>query len=154
MKKILICILLITSILLVSCDQFPIGMYNMTTPRDYDDSMWRSTDPDMWFTVDIIYEAEPSNSKIFTPPVVSKGEFYHNGKVYNINLNFLVEGEISVYTEINGESIYIFGLQGTSSSEEYFKCKFDVPQSDPLNLEGVYDDVELVRILVNNKNLE
>lgn len=153
MKKAFICLLLIACIFLVSCDQFPIGFFNMTVPTDIDGSTWLCTEPLFWFEVDIIHEAEPSNSKVFTPPVVVNGEFYHNKEVYKITrINSDFGGEMSVFGVINGEEIFLFDLTGTSFTEKCFKCKFKASQSDLLNLDGLYDDIELIRILDYNDN--
>ncbi len=144
MKKILVCMLLVTCLLLVSCHG------KLLAPRSYDGSTWLSTEPLMWFTVDVIFEAETSNFK--SPPVVSKGEFYYNGEVYDINVRYM-DGEcIFVDAEINGEQVCIFVINGYSSSEEYYKGNFEASSKDPLGLEGKYDTIELVRVYPEGKN--
>lgn len=146
MKKIMICILLITCVLLVSCDRIErlTGHFNMISPSSFDNSTWRSTDPDIWFTVDVISEAEPVNFQ--SPPVVSKGEFRHNGEVYNINVRYMDDECIFVDAEINGEQVCIFQINGYSGNGEYYKGDFEAGYYDPLNLEGKYETVTLVRV--------
>lgn len=147
MKKIMICILLITSILLVSCDRIErlTGHFNMISPSSFDNSTWRSENPDIWFTVDVILEAEPVNFQ--SPPVVSKGEFRHNGEVYNITVRYMDDECIFVDAEINGEQVCIFNILGYSGNGEFYKGDFKAGYYDPLNLEGKYETVTLVRVL-------
>ncbi len=149
MKKIMICILLITSVLLVSCDRIErlTGHFNMISPSSFDNSTWRSENPDIWFTVDIIFEAGPVN---FQPrPIVSKGEFRHNGEVYNINVRYMDDECIFVDAEINGEQVWIFNILGYSGNGEFYKGDFEANLDDPLNLnlDEEYETVTLVRVL-------